>query len=254
MKNKVKIISIIAGVVILISVGFKFGKWVQILNFLNQNRGAFSVLFAGIVAFATIVYALLTRKLVTETEKLRKVETEPNIAIFLQPKERYINLIDLVIENIGNGPAYEMFFRLNPDFKRSNGQFLSSYPFMKMIKYLAPHQKIQFYLDSAIDVLNDPKREKRFNVTAFYQDRNSQKYEESFLLDFEGFKGMPSVGEPADYKMAKEIENIKKILEKITSRTFEFDRLKVETWTPKDKKEAVHELKKEMRKSKHKPN
>jgi len=61
-----------------------------ILEFLNQNSGAFSVLFSGLVALATVVYVVLTWKLVSETKKMRKVQTEPKICVFIQPREEYI--------------------------------------------------------------------------------------------------------------------------------------------------------------------
>jgi len=44
----------------------------KLLEFLNQNSGAFAVIFSAMVAFATIVYAILTWKLVSETKKMRE--------------------------------------------------------------------------------------------------------------------------------------------------------------------------------------
>ncbi len=41
----------------------------QSLEYLNHNSGAFNVIFSGLVAFSTIVYAFLTRSLVSEQEK-----------------------------------------------------------------------------------------------------------------------------------------------------------------------------------------
>lgn len=59
----------------------------SLLNFLNQNSGAFTVLFSFLVTIATLAYTILTWKLVSETKKMREVQTEPKISIFMQPKE-----------------------------------------------------------------------------------------------------------------------------------------------------------------------
>lgn len=119
------------------------------LEFLNQNSGAFAVIFSAIVAFSTVIYAILTWKLVSETRKMRKVQTEPKVSVIIQPREEWINFIDMIIQNIGLGPAYNIKFEVNPDFEYAKGKFLSELGFMKNgLKYLAPNQKLQFFLTS----------------------------------------------------------------------------------------------------------
>ena len=116
------------------------------LEFLNQNSGAFAVIFSAVVAIATIVYAILTWRLVSETRKMREAQTEPKISATIQPREEWINFIDMVIQNIGLGPAYNIKFEINPDFEYIKGKFLSELGFMKnALKYLAPNQKLQFF-------------------------------------------------------------------------------------------------------------
>jgi len=54
--------------------------WVTIfsdgIDFLNDNSGAFTVIFAFIVALAPVIFAILTWRLVSETRRLRKTQTE----------------------------------------------------------------------------------------------------------------------------------------------------------------------------------
>jgi hypothetical protein len=69
----------------------------DVIVILNQNLGIISLVFAGVVAISTIIYALLTWKLVNETSKLREFQTEPRI--------------------FGHGPAYTIAFEIFPDFK-----------------------------------------------------------------------------------------------------------------------------------------
>src|SRR4030042_3745759 len=69
------------------------------LNVLNKNNNALSVLFSGIVAIATISYALLTWGLVHETKKMREIQTQPFISLNIEPRPEWINLIDLIKHN-----------------------------------------------------------------------------------------------------------------------------------------------------------
>ncbi|MBI5778974.1 MAG: hypothetical protein HZA49_05915 [Planctomycetes bacterium] len=95
------------------------------LEFLNQNSGAFNLLFSFLVSLATIVYAILTWRLVSETRKIREIQIDPKISINIQPKEEAKSFIEMVIKNIGLGPAYNISFELSNDFEHEKGKYLS---------------------------------------------------------------------------------------------------------------------------------
>ncbi len=44
----------------------------EILDFLNENAGALTVIFTAVVTLSTVAYATLTRVLVSETRKMRR--------------------------------------------------------------------------------------------------------------------------------------------------------------------------------------
>jgi len=114
------------------------------LEFLNQNSGAFAVVFSAVVAFATMVYAILTWRLVSETRKMREAQTEPKVSATIQPTKESINFVAMLIQNIGLGPAYNIKFDVNPDFEYAKGRFLSELGFIKRgLSYLPPNQKLQ---------------------------------------------------------------------------------------------------------------
>ena len=115
----------------------------DILDFLNKNSGAFTVVFAALVAVATIVYARLTRSLVRETIKLRKAQTEPNVCTYIQIMPGIFSLSAFVIENIGMGPAYEVRFNLENDYIIFKEDKISELEvFRQGLSYLAPGQKV----------------------------------------------------------------------------------------------------------------
>lgn len=215
----------------------------DILTFLNNNSGAFSILFAAIVAISTAVYAVLTWKLVSETRKLREFQTEPNMSITLQPKEAYISFIDMVIENIGLGAAYDIYLKVDPDFVYEQGRSLSDKSYFKNgIKYLKPGQKIQFFLTSMLED-HENKIKTSLEIISTYKDRVGKEYESVFIIDFSELRGLTTLGTPPLHKIAEEISKIRQTLGHVSTG---FRKLGVELWTQKDldrkRKERMVEL------------
>ena len=82
----------------------------DLLKFLNDNSGALSVIFSAVVTLATAVYAVLTWQLVSETRRMRKVQTEPKLEITLRSVDEAIHIQRLHVRNIGLGPALQISF------------------------------------------------------------------------------------------------------------------------------------------------
>lgn len=187
------------------------------LEFLNQNSGAFAVIFSAVVAIATIVYAILTWRLVSETIKMRKVQTEPKISVTIQPSEAWINFVDMVIQNIGSGAAYDIKFRVDPDFEYEKGKFLSDFGFIRNgLKYLAPNQKLHFFLTIMTENFKE-KIKTFFEIMVTYHNSAGKTYKDTYLIDFSHLEGLRNAGEPPLYKIAKNIENIQKDIHNLST-------------------------------------
>ena len=202
---------------------------------INKYSGAFNAMFAGVVAISTLVYAGLTYLLVKETMKLRKVQTEPKISAYIEPEERWLNLVDLVIKNIGHGPAYDISFTFPTDFKLSQKRekTLNSLSFLKGIDYLAPDQTIRTFLTDAVYILGQ-ETGRSFQITASYRNAPNGKgkeFQETFNIDFDQLRGFEIVGEPPLYSIAKNVEELKKVADRIASG---WSRIKVELWTQEE--------------------
>ncbi len=208
-----------------------------LVEFLNENSGAFAVIFSAVVAIATIVYAILTWKLVSETRKMREAQTELKVSVTIQPREEWINLIDMVIQNIGLGPAYNIKFEINPDFEYMKGKFLSELGFMKNgLKYLAPNQKLQFFL--TIENFEE-KTKKPFEIRVTYQNSIGKTYKDVYMIDFSQLIGLSQLGEPPLYKIAKNVEEIKKDIHHLSTG---FHKIKVIMYTKEDVEEERKQL------------
>ncbi len=70
----------------------------------NQLQMAMTI----IMAFSTLAYAVLTVILVYETRRLRQVQAEPEIVIYLAESKFVTSTFDVVVRNIGATPAYKL--------------------------------------------------------------------------------------------------------------------------------------------------
>jgi len=206
------------------------GESMSLFDYLNQNSGAITVIFTAFVAIATVVYAILTWKLVSETRMMREVQTEPKISAIIQPKDYWLNFIDLIIQNIGLGPAYNIKFEISPDFEDRNLK-LSEIGFIKHgLRYLAPNQKIQFFLTSLTENYEE-KVKNPFEIRIIYENSIHKSYSNIYSIDFSQFTGTSQLGEPPLYKISKNIEDIQKNIGYLSTGR---NKLQVITYTKKE--------------------
>ena len=202
-----------------------------ILNFLNQNSGAFAVIFAAIVSIATVVYAILTWKLVAETRKMRKAQTDPKISVTIQSREEWLSLITMMVKNIGLGPAYNIKFGITPDFEYKKGEKLSELGFMKNgLKYFAPNQSLPFFLTNMAENYEE-KIGKTFEIKVTYENSIGNSFVDTYLIDFSYLEGLTQLGEPHLYKIANNIEALKKHFDHFATG---FNKLNVLAYTKDD--------------------
>jgi hypothetical protein len=186
-----------------------------IIEIINQNSGLMTLLFSGVVAVSTFFYAILTWKLVSETRKTREAQTEPKIEVRIWPREEYINFFDLIIENIGSGPAYDIHFKLEGDFEYMKGKYISELaPLKNGIKYLGPRQKIQWFLTNMVED-SEIKLNTSFTVNMIYKNAVGRKYEERFPIDFSHFRGLLSITPPL-IKIADSVGKIEREIRSIS--------------------------------------
>lgn len=215
------------------------------LDFINQNSGVFLVLFSLIVTGATVFYVILTRSLVSETRKMREAQTEPNIFISLKSKEEYIGLVDLIIQNIGLGAAYNIKFEIEPDFEYAKGRMLSEINLIKNgLHYLAPNQKISFFIASIPEIFMK-KKKSFFEIKVKYDNKFGKPYKNTYLIDFSEFFDLRHAGEPSLKKVANNLEKIQKDIHTIMFSSY--PKIKVVAYTKKDIEEEYLKVLEEER-------
>ncbi|OQA92886.1 MAG: hypothetical protein BWY27_00147 [Bacteroidetes bacterium ADurb.Bin234] len=81
------------------------------------------IIFSGIVALSTVVYAVLTWRLVSETRKTREIQVTPDIHVFFEKSEADVHFVYIVLENFGYGIAYNTTFEIIKDFSVYDFEF-----------------------------------------------------------------------------------------------------------------------------------
>ena len=178
------------------------------IKFLNEHAGVLSSLFSLVVAVSTVFYVILTRSLVKETKKLRKAQMEPMISIYLEPREEYLNWIELVVENIGAGPAFEVRFELKDDMKCFGNKDLSSFGFAKNgIRYLGANQCYRIFIADMTDDFNG-KLQIKIPIRVIYKGTEKREIVRDYVLDFSQFEGLNQLGIPPLHQIADSLKII----------------------------------------------
>lgn len=213
-----------------------------IIDFLNKNSGALMVIFTGVVTISTIVYAILTWRLVSETRRMREVQTEPKIQVTLKPMEVAINIVRLHIRNIGLGPATNVKFcprvlaggdaatTLLEEFTQTNF-------FKSGLSYFGPGQELY----SGYTQMNQDTNAKLESIFIFdleYNSATGKKYKDRVIVDMSEQKGMYQLGTPNLYSIA---QSLKKIQEEFSRILSGFSKINVNIYTARDRSRQCKE-------------
>ncbi len=176
------------------------GRWIA-----DNFAAVANFVFAGTVAVAAVVSAHLTRKLVRETIQLRKAETDPFVAVYIESQRIEPFFFDMVIRNVARGSAYDVSFdpepvqsewvEVNPRKRHLPYPGLDQTLFRDGIAYMAPGQEIRFFFGSYVEL---PKRPVKIVVTFFGEpgrQRRRTQFRETYTIDICQFEGMGHVRE-----------------------------------------------------------
>lgn len=171
------------------------------------------VIFTVVIALATVVYAVLTAVLARETIRLREVETEPQICVYLESHKVHDFLLELVVRNIGKAPAYDLRWDFDANAPlvatlREQKFDLAELGFFRGTDYMAPGREYRTVLGSSHTILaKDDIPPLGLCVT--FHNKQERQYSDTFLLDPQEFWGARYSSGP---DIAKKLDEVKKEL------------------------------------------
>lgn len=207
------------------------------LDFLNHNAGAFSVLFSFVVTFATVIYAWLTWRLVSETRVMRRAQTEPVVAIVLAPHQFRFGFAELLLVNEGTGPARDVKFVVEP-VGSAEPELLEKVRNLGFIRrgvqYMSPRQEIRTFLASMIE-RNEQRMNTNIRVRVSYRTPIGELRSDEFELDFSPFWGYSELGKHPLVAIEGELEKIQKHIASVVGG---FRKIPVRTYTMEEETRA----------------
>lgn len=169
----------------------------------------FNIIPAIVTAFTTIVLAYITYHYLKETRKIRETSQEmlrvantPDVRMFLGNINGVgeVHTIDLCIQNIGTGFAYDLKF--TGDFDRiqplAGKVSLAEYDVIKDgIRHLGNGKFIPILLYINWNEYKSDLPSTPVDVSINYKDSANTKYDAKFQLDFTKIQDYPQVENPS---------------------------------------------------------
>lgn len=178
-----------------------------------------NIMFSGVVAFSTLVYAILTWRLTSETRIMRKSHSDPKVSVCIYIDDWYLRFNYIKIINEGMGPAYNITFSIVADEDKCHKSIIESICKLKFlnskIDYLPSGGEIKSFLYDSAEI--DFKDDNMLRIDVNYQNALQEKFFNSYTIDFGIFEGISRLGKPETLRIADALEKIDKGIEKITS-------------------------------------
>lgn len=178
-------------------------------------------ILTAVLVLITAYYAWQTRKTVHAMEESNEANNRPVVSISLHDRIESINFVDLCITNAGKGLARDLKFEVAGDdidvnaYSSERKQLLSNYRVLtEGMKALAPKETRRYWLLSVMGRFEELRRSDTSIKVSYWNNNRTKQYTDEFRLDF---LSLPEgrLGEDPGYRSSKEMEKIRKELEKL---------------------------------------
>jgi hypothetical protein len=183
----------------------------------QKEYSMLSLIFSGVVAISTVVYAILTWKLVGETRKMRHGQIEPMIYIAIEHPKDEMDVLQLIVRNGGMGPAYNIKFDLKEDFETLGGHKLSDVGFIKMgIGCLGISGEFRTTIAWADDL--EKKASLKILIIVEYDDCTNLHYQRDVSVDLSEFMGIIYSRDSTTKEIARSLKEIQSDIQKLCNK------------------------------------
>ncbi len=181
-----------------------------------------TLVFSGLVAFATLVYAALTWTLVSETRRMRRAQTDPHVVVWVVPSAWAFGFADLIVKNFGGGPATDVKFEIIQSPSGGGDakilETLNGLGFLNTgFDYLAPGYEHRTYLATILG-RSDAEMQSNIHIRVNYLAPSGQPLHGCYPLDLSQFANHMRIGNPPLETIATELERARKTLDAIAAK------------------------------------
>ena len=172
------------------------------LDWLNHNSGAVNAALTLVLAIGTGIYVYLTARLVRESVLVRKSASQPLISVTTALHPFSTTILNLCIENVGGGPAYDVAFVVHQTVVSDTITDLSKIGFVKKgFRYFSPGQRVELFLASSIGNL-ERLREHPLTIGVSYRGAAHARIAETFVIDYTELENAPHISDRPDKEIA----------------------------------------------------
>ena len=156
------------------------------------------IVLTGVVAASTAAYVLLTCRLVSETRRLREVQTEPRISVRVEADHTGHPGYELIVQNNGQGVAKDVRFEFegDPSYFRNSWIHHSPPEINKLpvirdgIDFLEPNQGYRFPLGTVSPEEYERAVKAPWIFRTQYKSSYGKPRTDTHIVDFSQFRGM----------------------------------------------------------------
>lgn len=180
------------------------------------GAGATTVI-AGVAAWLALgQLRTATRQL--QASRDAQVEAErPYVVVDVEPSPAAIQLLDLVIRNIGKSAAFTTRVTITPELKRAQEQpgfeLAKAKALTDPIHLLPPGREIRMLLDN-LAKRKDSELPDQYTAAVQYSSSSGESWSESYTLDLAVTRGAMSVDIKGIHHVAKELIEIRQYLQR----------------------------------------
>lgn len=165
-----------------------------------------------VTALATGVLAWVTWLLWKSTSRMAAATSEPYVVATLEPNRWSFIHLDLVLENTGNGPAFDVRIEFAPSIARERGGSADVQP-MERVAVLRPGQVLRDYLSKGGDFL-----EKSYRVSLSWKTSPTarERVTNDYDLDIKHYNKFIQLGgnDPL-FQIAQELKKLREAVDPV---------------------------------------
>lgn len=192
----------------------------------------YTLLTAGLLLVA-IAAALYARDQVRASRALQREATRPYVVVTVESSPIGWRVLDLVVRNIGQRPAYNVSVTLDPEPVRTNetpGAPISEVRMLKEpIPMLAPGQELRTYYDQMEERLNSGRTDLpmshdytvEYDSQPEHEERGNDHYRDRGVVDLNALGGAMQPDVLNIHHVARALRDIKKEMAKANRKSHE---------------------------------
>jgi hypothetical protein len=218
-------------------------------TFLENHNGAVTAIATIVLTATTVVYAWLTGILARETRRLRRAGTEPDVVAYLLPDALHLIPINLVIANVGSGPARNVAIEIEADADdfaaHRGGLRIDAFPVgvrRPMLSIMPQGERLAQMFGMGPELFEGGAL-KDFKIKVHFENFNGVEKTNVSVASIKMFEGFGQIGTPPELEVA---QALKKIADEIGNWGSGFRRLKVETVTQQEEAETARKRRQEQ--------